>query len=147
MFTIETTIARPASDVFAFLARIDDAPLWYSAVTSVDRPHAGPVGVGTRFRYRRKLGANDAVNDVEVTAFERDRTLEFSSVSGPTPFVYRYGLTPSQNGTHLRLDGAISGEGLSGPIALFKSLAERFFERGMTSNLETLKRLIETHRV
>lgn len=143
MFTIEMTIARPASEVFARLVHVEEAPLWYSAVTSVDRLDAGPVGVGTRFRFTRDLGGRSVVNDVEVTAFETDRTVELSSVSGPTPFVYRYGLAPSTDATVLRLEGTISGEGLAGPIALLKPLAETFFRRGMVANLESLKRLIE----
>ncbi len=143
MFTIEMTIGRPTSEVFIHLERAEDAPLWYSAATSVDRLDAGPIGVGTRFRYNRELGGKSVVNDVEVSAFERDRTIELSSISGPTPFVYRYRLEPSGDGTLLRLEGTISVEGLGGLAALFKPLAERSFRRGMLANLETLKRLIE----
>lgn len=98
MFSMEMTIARPVREVFANLARVENAPLWYSAVTSVHRFGDGPVGVGTRFLFRRKLGSGETVNDVEVTAFEPDRILELSSVSGPTPFVYRYELRPSAGG-------------------------------------------------
>jgi hypothetical protein len=43
------------------------------------------------------------VNEVEVSAFEPDRTVELTSISGPTPFVYRYRLEPSADGTILRL--------------------------------------------
>lgn len=143
MFTIEMMISRPVREVFANLARIENAPLWYSAVTSVHRLDKGPVGTGARFLFRRKLGSGEAVNNVEVTAFESDRVLELSSVSGPTPFVYRYELEPSAQATRVRLRGRISGEGLIGPAALFKPLAERFFHRGMMDNLGNLKRLVE----
>lgn len=144
MFTTEMTIDRPVGEVFAYLSRIEDAPSWYSAVTSVHRLDSGPISTGTRFRFQRKLGSNDAVNDVEVTAFEPDRILELSSVSGPTPFVYRYELAAAGHGARLRLLGTISGEGLTGPVALLKPLAEKFFRHGMVDNLETLRRLIET---
>ncbi len=143
MFSIEMMIARPVREVFANLARVENAPLWYSAVTSVHRFGDGPVGVGTRILFRRKLGSGETVNEVEVTAFEPDRILELSSVSGPTPFVYRYELRPSAGGTDLRLKGRISGDGLTGPAALFKPLAERFFHHGMVENLRTLKHLVE----
>lgn len=146
MFTTEISIDRPVGEVFAYLSRIEDAPSWYSAVTSVHRLDNGPVGTGARFHFQRKLGSNDAVNDVEVTAFEPDRILELSSVSGPTPFVYRYELAPAARGAQLRLRGAISGEGLTGPMTLLKPLAEKFFHHGMIDNLESLNRLIETCR-
>lgn len=144
MFAIEMKIVRPIGEVFTLLARIEDSPLWYSAVKSVDRLHPSPVGVGTRFRFRRALGGVDALNEVEVTAYDPNQRLELSSISGPTPFVYRYRLTPAANNTtHLRLDGAISGEGFSGPMVLLRPLAESFFRRGMIVNLKSLKRLIE----
>jgi uncharacterized membrane protein len=146
MFTTEISIDRPVGEVFTYLSRIEDAPSWYSAVTSVHRLDSGPVSTGARFCFQRKLGSNDTVNDVEVTAFEPDRILELSSVTGPTPFVYRYELAPAARGAQLRLRGTISGEGLAGPIALLKPLAEKFFQHGMVDNLETLKRLMETQR-
>ncbi|MFQ5527952.1 MAG: SRPBCC family protein [Thermoanaerobaculia bacterium] len=114
----------------------------------MENPHI-PRGIklgsrsGARFRYTRELGSTTVVNEVEVSAFEPDRTVELTSISGPTPFVYRYRLEPSADGTLLRLEGSISGEGLGGPLVLLKPLAETFFRRGMIANLETLKRLIE----
>lgn len=143
MFEIQMDIARPVRDVFASLARVESAPSWYSAVTSVDRLDDGPVGRGRRFLFRRTLGSVEAVNDVEVTAFEVDQILEITSVSGPTPFVYRYELEPAHKGTHLRLLGTISGEGLGGPTALLRPFAEKLFQRGMSDNLNAFKRLVE----
>lgn len=97
-----------------------------------------------RCRNTLPVSARPAFNEVEVTAYDPDKELELSSISGPTPFVYRYRLDPvADNATHLRLDGAISGEGLGGPMALLRPLAENFFRRGMIDNLESLRRLIE----
>lgn len=143
MFITEMKIARPVSAVFPRLVRIEDSHLWYSAVKSVDRLDPRPTRVGTRFLFRRQLGGNDAINEVEVTAIEPNRALELKSVSGPTPFVYRYNVEPASDGTLLRLDGAISGRGLDGPMALLRPMAERLFRRGMVENLASLKRLIE----
>ena len=81
---------------------------------------------------------------MEVTRFEPERALTLTSISGPTPFVYGYELEPAAAGTLLRLQGTISGEGLGGPIALFKPLAETFFRRGMVENLAAFKRLVES---
>ena len=111
---------------------------------SVDRLHPGPVGVGTCFRFRRTLGGSDVFNEVKVTAYDADREIELSSISGPTPFVYLYRLDPmADDATRLRLDGTISGEGLGGPMALLRPFAESFFRRGMIDNLESLKCLIQ----
>jgi hypothetical protein len=85
------------------------------------------------------------MNVVEISEFVRDQVLTIRSVSGPTPFVYRYSLSPSQAGTDLRRDGEISGEGLGEAFAFFAPFASAFFEGGMRSNLCTLKEMIERH--
>jgi polyketide cyclase/dehydrase/lipid transport protein len=143
MFHLSTEIARTPHDVFAYLTRITDAPLWYSAVEAVEPLDAGPVHLGTRALFRRHIGGAAVENEVEVSAFEADRQFALSSVSGPTPFVYRYRLERAPNGTRLLLVGEISGEGLPRPLSLLKPFAETLFKRGMARNLRTLKRLLE----
>ena len=71
------------------------------------------------------------------------KLLTLSSIEGPTPFKYRYELTPLGDKTQLRLEAEISGQGLTGPIALLAPLASSFFERGMHTNLVALKDLTE----
>ncbi|MER8713709.1 SRPBCC family protein [Mesorhizobium sp. M0923] len=79
MFDISIEIDRPAQTVFRHIEDIEAAPAWYSAVQSVAKLTAGPVG--------RVLE-----NIVEVTEFEVDALLTLSSLSGPTPFTYRFRL-------------------------------------------------------
>jgi uncharacterized protein YndB with AHSA1/START domain len=141
MFVITTQIARPIPEVFARLTRIEDAPLWYSAVEAVQRRDSGPVRLGSRAQFTRRLGNTTVENEVEVSEFEPDRTFTLSSVTGPTPFVYRYRLAPFGRETLLGLEGEISGEGLY--FGWFKPLAEVFFKRGMAANMNTLKGLVE----
>ena len=143
MFTIDLQIARPPGTVFAWLARIEDAPRWYSAVQAVEPVGPGPTRLGSRFRFRRQLGPMPVQNEVEVAEFDPDRILTLRSVSGPTPFRYRYVLEPSASGTLLRLHGEISGDGLPGLLSIVGGFAEPFFRRGMEANLRTLKGLIE----
>jgi hypothetical protein len=80
---------------------------------------------------------------VEVTAFEEGREVTFTSLSGPTPFVYRYLVEPEGDGSLLTLEGSISGAGLSGPAALLGPLAEGVFKRGMRDNLGVLKEILD----
>jgi len=61
----------------------------------------------------------------------------------PTPFSYRYRVRRVPHGTRLELEGSISAAGLPGPARLLGALAEPLFQRGMRSNLETLKRILE----
>jgi hypothetical protein len=144
LFVIDTAIDATPEMVFARLARVEETPLWYSAVQRVERIAATPSGLGSRYRFIRTLPSGPAINEVEITDYERPLIFTLQSRSGPTPFTYRYTLAPNQQvGTHLRLEGEITGEGLGGPLALLAPLASAFFERGMRTNIEMFKRLVE----
>lgn len=143
MFELSIRIDRPVATVFARLADVEAAPSWYSAVTAVASLSAGSIGRGSRYRFTRDIAGRKVENVVEVTEFVDGARLTLSSVSGPTPFTYRYRLEVDGAATRLSLAGTISGAGLGGPMGLLAPLASHFFERGMRENLDTLKRLIE----
>ncbi|MCC8967746.1 SRPBCC family protein [Bradyrhizobium sp. Pear76] len=143
MFDIDIQIDRPVANVFDYLKDMEACSRWYEAVRSVDRVSSGSTGQGSRFQFKRKIGGKAIDNTVEVTEFHEPDLLTIASVNGPTPFSYRYRLSPSDGGTRLHLTGSISGEGLTGAIALLAPLANTLFKKGMRTNLETLKRLIE----
>jgi uncharacterized protein YndB with AHSA1/START domain len=146
-FQISLDVHRSPSDVFAFVADFRNMPQWYDAVERVTATTAGAAGQGARFHMVRSLPDGRASNDVEVTSFQPDEEITFTSIDGPTPFRYHYRLEAIPGGTRLTLDGQISGEGLTGPAAHLGGLAERLFAHGMKTNLRALKRIIEAQRV
>jgi hypothetical protein len=91
----------------------------------------------------RHLPGGLARNDVEITTYESGREVTFTSLSGPTPFVYRYLVEPDSDATQLILEGTISGARLTGLAALLGPLAEGVFKRGMRDNLGLLKEILE----
>jgi len=111
-------------------------------VQQVDRI-GGTSGLGTRYAVHRQLPGGPARNEVEITAYESGREVTFTSLSGPTPFVYRYLVEPDGHATQLTLEGRISGAGLTGPAGLLGPLAEGVFKRGMRDNLGVLKEILE----
>lgn len=68
----------------------------------------------------------------------------FVSRTGPTPFIYRFRVEPTAEGSRVILEGSITGEGLKGPTALLATGAGRLFGRGMTENLKRLKTRLES---
>ncbi len=147
MGTFETTIEinRPADEVFAVLADTEAAPRWYEAVVSAVKTTAGPVGRGTRYPLARSLPAGMVENEVEIEEHEPSRRVTLASVSGPTPFRYRYRLDPTgPRPTTATLPGDITADGLPGDPATLAPLATPLFARGMRQNLLALKRVIET---
>ena len=141
-FLLSLDIAAPPATVFDFVADFTTMPRWYAAVQRVERLD-DTSGLGTRYEVHRQLPGGAARNDVEVTSYESGREVTFTSLSGPTPFVYRYLVEPGTEATRLTLEGTISGAGLTGLVALVAPLAERFFERGMRDNLGVLRKVLE----
>ena len=78
-----------------------------------------------------------------ITSYLNGEEVTFTSLSGPTPFVYRYLVQPLRDATRLTLQGTISASGLPGPAGLLGPLAEGLFKRGMQDNIGTLKRILE----
>ena len=143
-FAITMTIRRPTDEVFAFLADSRNTPRWYRAVREAEPVTPGPVALGTRYRFVRELPGGRAENLVDIVELERNAVVTLASVDGPTPFRYRYALTPADGGTTLRLEGEISGEGVAGPAALLAPFASQLFARGMRTNLAELARILES---
>ncbi|WP_103381886.1 SRPBCC family protein [Pseudonocardia dioxanivorans] len=132
--------------VFEFVADATTMPRWYAAVTSVDPVGQAGPGAGARFRAVRSLPGGPAVNVVERVTWLPGEEVTFTSVSGPTPFRYRYLLAPTATGTRLTLHGEISAEGLPGPARHLGGVADHFFRPGMAANLRTLARLLDLGR-
>lgn len=141
-FQLTIDITAPPTRVFEFVADFTTMPRWYSAVQRVRRV-AGTGGLGTRYEVHRDLPGGPALNDVAITSYSPDQEVTFTSVSGPTPFAYRYRVQPARDATRLILEGTISASGLPGPAALLGPLAEGLFKRGMRDNLGTLARILE----
>ncbi|GIF64125.1 hypothetical protein Ais01nite_21600 [Asanoa ishikariensis] len=144
-FQLRLDIAAPADRVFDFVADFTTMPMWYSAVQRVERVE-GVGGLGTRYRVYRNLPNGPARNEVSITSYTQDQEVTFTSLSGPTPFTYRYLVQPGGGTTRLILEGTISASGLTGPAALLGPLAERLFKAGMRDNLGQLKQLLEQSR-
>ena len=141
-FQLSTDIAAPPATVFEFVADFTTMPTWYSAVQRVER-RGSTTGLGARYDVHRQLPGGAARNVVEVTSYESGREVTFTSLSGPTPFVYRYLVEPGTEATRLTLEGTISGAGLTGVAGLVTPLAERLFQRGMRDNLGVLRKVLE----
>ena len=142
-FNIEQEISRNPREVFAVLSDVSAMPLWYEAVKKVVALTPGVTGLSARFEIARTLPGGSVVNEVAVTEFVPEQCFAVESVSGPTPFRYRYTLEPATGMTRLRLEGRITGEGLPGPLAHIDTVVTQLFKRGMGDNLRKLKQLIE----
>jgi uncharacterized protein YndB with AHSA1/START domain len=142
-FELERHIGRAPERVWNILSDVRRTPEWYDAITRVVPLGETPTGTGAQFEIVRTLPGGQAVNVVEITDYAVDERFTLTSRTGPTPFSYRYELTPNEAGTRLVLLGDISAEGLGGPAARLGLLATTLFKNGMRTNLAALARLVE----
>jgi hypothetical protein len=141
-FRLNLDVAASPASVFDFVADFTTVPQWYSAVERVEPIH-GTGSLGTLYRVYRNLPGGPVQNDVSVTSFSEGHEVTFTSVSGPTPFVYRYIVEPAREVTRLTLEGTISLAGLRGPAARLGPVAEHLFRRGMRDNMRSLGAILE----
>ena len=139
-FTTSVRIARPTDEVFALVGDPLRFPLWNSAVQAVRLASGDPGEVGSTYVMERDLPSGQAENQVEVFARLPPSEFAIRTLSGPTPFVYRYRLSAEPEATLLELDAEVK---LPGPAALLGPVAVRGVKRGVDANLAALKAILE----
>jgi hypothetical protein len=134
--TTSITIARPISDVFAYVSEPRNLPAWNSAVEEV-RPLSlgGPV-VGSVYAMQRQLPSGPTVNRLEIVIRHPPSEFAMRTTSGPTPFLYRYRFVADDTATVIEFGGDVDLPSVGG-------IAAQFVRRGVDHNLATLKRILE----
>ncbi|HKZ24094.1 MAG TPA: SRPBCC family protein [Thermoplasmata archaeon] len=140
-FETEVSIRRSSEAVFRFVADGQNAPLWNSAVRAVSKITDGDVAVGTRYHMVRELPMGRVENTYQVVEHDPHETYSIMTLTGPTPFRYRYRFEATEQGTRVRLAGDAQ---LGGVAGLLGPLAAATVRKGVDANLQTLKRLLES---
>lgn len=138
-------IPRPPQEVFNFVSKYENVPIWDSSVVHAETVGGGPVQQGTRSKGTSKVVGKKFDWTAEVVEFDPPNRLVTRSVDSQLEFTITNSLTAEGEGTRLtfRIDAA---SGLGG---VFGKLADRFVEaaqaRTVRANLETLAELLTDH--
>jgi hypothetical protein len=105
MTRFETTmaVARPRDTVFAYLADPRHFPAWNSAVESVVPLDDATPAVGGRYVTQRKLPHRRRDERARSRHLRAPEELAIRTISGPTPFLYRYRFATTSEGTLVTL--------------------------------------------
>jgi len=140
-FTVETEIARPAAEVFAYLTDPTKLATWQTNTVSAAAEDDQPVGLGTRLReVHRAPGGKQLTSLVEVSEYEPDRVFALRTLEGALPIHARITLEPTQLGTQLRFRA--HGEP-SGAMRVAQPLLRLTLKRQFAGYCATLKRVLE----
>ena len=74
-------ISRPAPDVFAYVSDQLNAPEWQQGLDEVRRTTEGPIGVGTRHTFLRRVGRRQVTGENEYIEFEPGCRVVFTFTS------------------------------------------------------------------
>jgi uncharacterized protein YndB with AHSA1/START domain len=140
-FAIETDIARPVGDVFAYVIDPTKLSSWQTNTVSAVPEGNEPIGLGSRLReVHRAPGGKELASLVEVSEFERDRLFGLRMVEGPLPIHARIAFAPIGEGTRMRF--AAYGQP-RGAMRLAAPLLRRTLKRQFAGYCKTLKRVLE----
>ncbi|MGI9515677.1 MAG: SRPBCC family protein [Pirellulaceae bacterium] len=113
---LSTTVAAPLSQVFEAFADFSKADQTVESIVRIEMLTDGPVDVGTRFRETRIMFGREATEEMEVTAFERDRLVTVSANSCGSTFDSTFRFTPEGNNTRVDM------EMITAPVTLMAKL-------------------------
>jgi uncharacterized protein YndB with AHSA1/START domain len=140
-FENTVTIARPADEVFAFLADLRNIPKWNYAIARTVQTSAGPAAVGATYRQTRTIPRRGE-ESLEITVFEPPTRLAVQGQIGPFQATTSYLLDPVADGT--RLTNTVELEPASVLLRPLGPLAVPRVKAAVASNLATLKELLES---
>jgi len=92
-------VAAPPEKVFAIASDFARAPETIRGIAKLELLTDGPVGVGTRFRETRVFFKREAVEEMEVTAFDPPRGYSLGAESHGCRYLTEYRFEPSGDGT------------------------------------------------
>ena len=138
-FETSVEIARGREEVFDYVADPGRFAEWNSAVESVAPPAGAGATTEARYVMRRLLPAGPATNELVLAPRPPDE-LTIRTISGPTPFVYRYGFEPTEGGTVITLRAEVW---LGAAASVLGPLAARAVKRGVDANFAALREILE----
>ena len=140
-FQNTVTIARPAGEVFAFLADLRNIPRWNYAIARTVPTSPDQVGAGATYRQTRTIPRRSEEN-LQITVFQPPVRLAVQGQLGPFRATASYLLEPVPGGTRLAND--VELEPVSALLRPISPLAVPRVKAAVARNLGTLKELLET---
>ena len=133
-------ISRSPSEVFAFLADLNNIPKWQAEVVTSNVITTGPTKVGTRFTEEVKMGPMRSTANCEVTEFAPGRMMSFKAISPSIDYEGKVLVEPWEKGAKLTLSGTVQPKGF---WKLMQPMLKGEFKSGIKKELIAIKEILE----
>lgn len=134
-------IRRPIEEVFTYVSDLTHSAEWQAGIIEVQRTTEGPLGIGTKYKFVRKLFGQRAEASNEFIKYEQNRIVTFRITSGPIPAEASYLFEKSGDGTKLTGSIEMHPKGL---MRLAEPLITKSLKQEIKPAADKLKSLLET---
>ena len=143
--TVTSRIAAPVERVFGVFTDIEHSPEHVSGIKKLEILTSGGFRLGTRWREVREVLGRDVSEEMEVTAFERDRTYTITNDAHGTRVDTVFSFEPANGDTKVTIEFELEPQSfaarLLAPVGW--ALAGKIRD-AMTQDIADLKRAVET---
>jgi uncharacterized protein YndB with AHSA1/START domain len=95
------TINKPVDQVFSYVVDVANHPSWQAGILEARVTPDGPVGVGSTYHYTTEVMGNRMETQMQVTAFEENKTWGVTTVGVPRPVETIYSFEAAGDATTL----------------------------------------------
>jgi uncharacterized protein YndB with AHSA1/START domain len=139
--TVETTIARPRSDVWRYTTDWRNDPKWIGAVDEAKLVTEGEFGVGSQVSRTASFVGKRFEYVNEVVDYTPESRLGMRSVKAPFPMTVVYEFEDADADTRVRIR---AGGDASGFYRLAGPALNAMVKRGISGDLKRLKHELES---
>lgn len=143
-YRVSILIHRPLSDVFQFVANVENQSEWQAATIHNTQVSPGAMQVGTQMRHTGRWLGRNYQSTGEVIEYEPNQKWGYKSVAGPYDLVMHYLFEPVGDDTRLTMDVEGDAKGFFGYFKFAEPLVARAGERLLNDDLARLKIVLES---
>jgi uncharacterized protein YndB with AHSA1/START domain len=136
----ETVIERPRTEVFDFMCKLNNVPLWLDGCKKVWEVEGDSEAVGGKVAHLDEFMGQEFEAHFEVLEWEPNKRMVFEAISGPFRGMSEETLEDEGDGTLVRI--RVKGD----PTGFLKVLsfgAKRMAQQQIERSLDNLKEVLE----
>lgn len=138
---VSVEVARPADEVFAYLADWSNNPQWQDGMVACTWTSEPPLQVGSTYDQEARFLGRPIVSSFEVVEHEPGRRVRIVTTQSTMPLDITREVEPLDEG-RTRVTATIRG-GPEGLLSLADPLTERMVRRNVEADYARLKALLE----
>lgn len=107
--TSSITINKPVDEIFAYVINVENHKTWHESLLEATVTPDGPIGVGSTYHYVSDVMGNRMESQMQVSAFEENKTWGVTTTGVPTPVETVYSFEAVGDTTNLTISMELAG--------------------------------------